>query len=207
MGYPKENVFENTVKNFLKPIWSYMKDDRVTEIMINGPKDIFIEMEGRIHKTEAQFEDEDMLRAAVTNIAQSMGRRIDDDNPCLDARLPNGYRLHAVLPPCARNGTTVAIRKFFEVQMSLKDAVKNGTLNQVAAMFLDISIKMGKNIIVSGGTGSGKTTLLSTFCQRVPKGQRVILIEDASELRLDYDHAVFFETRMPDAEGKGAVVC
>ncbi len=205
MSFSKEKVFEKTVKNFLKPIWVYMQDNKVTEIMINGHKNIFIEVDGKIQKTKSQFDDEDMLKAAVTNIAQSMGRRIDNKNPCLDARLPNGYRIHAVLPPCARNGTTVAIRKFFEVQMSLKDTVKKGVLSQIAAMFLDVSIKIGKNIIVSGGTGSGKTTLLSTLCQRVLQGERVIIIEDASELRWDYDHAVFFETRLPDSQGKGAI--
>ena len=199
------SVFEQSIRNFLKPIWSYLQDDKVTEVMINGPKDIFIEIDGKIQKVEAQFENEDLLRAAVNNIAQSVGRRIDEHNPRLDARLPNGYRIHAVLPPCARNGTTVAIRKFFEVQITLKDCIKNETLNRAVAIFLDVAVKLGKNILISGGTGSGKTTFLSTLSQRMPKGERVIVIEDASELRLNYENAVFFETRQKDSQGKGAV--
>ena len=200
-----ESVFEKTIRNFLSPIWDHLQNPEVTEVMINGHKDIFIEVKGKIQKTASQFDDEDILRAAVTNIAQSVGRRIDNQQPYLDARLPNGYRIHAILPPAARNGTTVAIRKFFEVQMTLKDAVKNETIPQVAALFLDVAIKAGKNIVVSGGTGSGKTTLLSTLCQRIPKGQRVIIIEDSSEIRLDYEHVVFFETKHADSEGHGGV--
>jgi pilus assembly protein CpaF len=119
----------------------------------------------------------------------------------LDARLPNGYRIHAVLPPCARKGTTVAIRKFAAVQMTFKDYVKIGALTVDGAQFLDIAMKLGKNILVSGGTGSGKTTLLGVLCERIPPGQRIIVIEDASELKVEYEHVVFFETRMTSNDG------
>lgn len=199
------DVFIQSLKNFLAPIASFLEDERITEIMINGPTSIWIEVGGKVQKTNAQFSDEDSLIAAVNNIAQSVGRRVDELNPRLDARLPNGFRIHAVLPPCARNGTTVAIRKFANKQMTFKDLILIGSLTSDAAQFLDLSIKLGKNMLVSGGTGSGKTTLLGVLSNRIPKGERLIVIEDASELKIDYEHAVFFETRMADGQGQGEV--
>ncbi len=199
------SVFENAIKNFLAPIWPLLRDETVTEVMINGPHDIWVETKGKVKKTQARFNDEDSLRAAVNNIAQSVGRRINEQEPRLDARLPNGYRIHAVIPPCARNGTTVAIRKFAAVQFTFKDYIQLGALSLDAAQFLDICMKLGKNILVSGGTGSGKTTLLSVLTSRIPKGQRVIVIEDSSELKVEYEHVVSFETRMPNEQGEGEV--
>jgi pilus assembly protein CpaF len=199
------DVFREAIQNFLSPIRHLLEDERVTEVMINGPSEIWIEIAGKVQKTDAKFRDEDSLRAAINNIAQSVGRVVNDAEPRLDARLPNGYRIHAVLPPCARKGTTVAIRKFSAVQMSFKDYVKIGALTVDTAQFLDISMKLGKNILVSGGTGSGKTTLLGVLCERIPPGQRIIVIEDASELKVDYEHAVFFETRLADDHGRKAV--
>jgi len=198
-------VFEDSLKSFLSPIASLLEDESITEIMINGPKDIWVESKGKVKKVNIQFPDEDSLRAAVNNIAQSVGRRVSDEEPRLDARLPNGYRIHAVIPPCARNGTTVAIRKFSKVQMTFKDLVKFGSITPDAAQFLDICMKLGKNVLVSGGTGSGKTTLLGVLCDRIPPGQRVIVIEDSSELSVEYEHVVFFETKAEDDQGKGEV--
>lgn len=200
MSGPGE-VFREAIRNFLSPIQRWLDDESVTEIMINGPHEIWVEIEGKVKKVEAQFRDEDSLRAAVNNIAQSVGRVINETEPRLDARLPNGYRIHAVLPPCSRKGTTVAIRKFATVQMTFKDYVKLGALTTDAAQFLDIAMKLGKNILVSGGTGSGKTTLLGVLCERIPPGQRIIVIEDASELKVEYEHTVFFETRLADNRG------
>lgn len=200
MSQPSQ-AFTDALDNFLSPVKHLLEDEAVTEIMINGPNDIWVEMSGKVSKTDARFSDEDALRAAVNNIAQSVGRTIDEKEPRLDARLPNGYRIHAVIPPCARNGTTVAIRKFSAVQMSFKDYVSYGTINVDGAQFLDIAMKLGKNILVSGGTGSGKTTLLGVLTERIPKGQRIIVIEDASELKVDYEHVVFFETRMANDTG------
>ena len=197
MGAPG-SVFQEAIRNFLAPVEQFLNDENVTEIMINGPRDIWVEIAGKIQKTNAKFNDEDSLRAAVNNIAQSVGRVINENYPRLDARLPNGFRLHAVLPPCSRNGTTVAIRKFSTKQISFKDYVRMGSISVDAAQFLDIAVKLGKNILVSGGTGSGKTTLLGVLCERIPPGQRVIVIEDASELKIEYEHVVFFETRMAD---------
>ena len=199
------SIYEESIKGFLAPIWHLLKDEAITEVMINGYKEIFIEVEGKIKKTDVEFADEDSLMAAVNNIAQSVGRTINYDKPRLDARLPNGYRIHAVIPPCARNGTTVSIRKFSTKQLTFKDLINFGAITVEAAQFLDIAMTLGKNILVSGGTGSGKTTLLSLLCNRIPPGQRIIVIEDSSELAIDYEHVVFFETRMADEQGRGEV--
>ncbi|MBN1114806.1 MAG: CpaF family protein [Oligoflexia bacterium] len=173
--------------------------------MINGPRDIFIERKGKIIKTNASFSDEGSLIAAARNIAQFVGRPLDDENLTMDARLPDGSRVHVVIPPSARNGTTIAIRKFFKVSLTLKDLINFGALSLDAARFIDICVFLAKNIIVSGGTGSGKTTLLSSIASRIPKTQRIIVIEDASELQINQEHVVFFETKAANDEGKGAV--
>lgn len=200
----KSNVFRDAIQNSLGPIKHLLEDVTVSEIMINGHDQIFIEKKGKLEKTSASFPDEDSLRAAVNSIAQSVGRRVSEEEPRLDARLPEGYRIAVVIPPCAK-GTTVAIRKFSSTKISFADYIRLGTLTEDSARFLDICMFLGKNIIVSGGTGSGKTTLLSVLTSRIPKGQRLIIIEDTAELQVDYDHAVFFETRQADAFGKGEV--
>lgn len=205
MADDKLTVFQAAIRQFLGPIVAFLEDPQISEILINGPKDIFIETNGKLVKTQAQFADEDSLRAAVNTIAQSVGRRIGSDEPRLDARLPDGSRIAAVIPPCARNGTTVSIRKFTQKKISFKEYVQMGALSPDAAQFLDICMFLGKNIIVSGGTGSGKTTLLSLLCSRIPRGQRVIVIEDSSELSIAYDHVVNFETRQANSLGEGEV--
>ncbi len=199
------SVFFAAIKNFLGPIYTLLEDDNVSEILVNGPFDIFVEQGGKLTKTDLKFKSEDELMAAVNSIAQSVQRRINEEEPRLDARLPDGSRVHVVIPPCARNGTTVSIRKFMKTSISFKDYIKWGAVTQDGAQFLDLSMFLGKNILVSGGTGSGKTTLLGLLCSRIPKGQRLIVIEDASELTVEYDHVVFFETRMADKQGKGEV--
>lgn len=199
------SAFESAIQNFLKPIADLLNDESITEVMINGHEDIWVEIGGKIQKTDARFSDADELKAAVNSIAESVGREINDANPRLDARLPNGYRIHAVIPPCARNGTTIAIRKFSKTSMTFKDLINFGAITVDAAQFLDLSMKLGKNIIVSGGTGSGKTTLLGVLASRIPKGQRIIVIEDSTELTIEYEHVVFFETRMADEQGNGEV--
>ena len=201
------DVFSSSIDNFLEPIADLLADESVSEIMINGPKEIFIERKGKIRRVPNQFNNEDNLIAAINNIAQSVGRVIDNENPTLDARLPppRNYRIHAVIPPCARSGTTIAIRKTSKVQMTLKDYIRFQTITPDAAQFLDLSVFLGKNCLISGGTGSGKTTLLGLLAGRIPKGQRIIVIEDASELSIEYEHVVFFETKMADEQGKGEV--
>ncbi len=198
-------VFKEAINNFLGPITHLLDDDTVSEILINGPDEIFIERGGKMVTTDASFPDEDSLRAAVNAIAQSVGRRINDQEPRLDARLPDGSRIHAVLPPMSRKGTTVAIRKFFSSDMTFKKYVQLGAITVEGAQFLDAAMKLGKNILVSGGTGSGKTTLLGLLCGRIPPGQRIIVIEDSTELTIDYEHVVFFETRKATDSGLSEV--
>lgn len=200
-----DSVFKAAIRNFLGPVLPFLEDASISEILINGPHEIFVESKGKLRRVEAKFPDEDSLRAAVNNIAQSVGRRISDDEPRLDARLPDGSRIAAVIPPCSRKGTSVSIRKFTQTKITFKDYINLGAITQDGAQFLDICMFLGKNLIVSGGTGSGKTTLLSLLCSRIPKGQRVIVIEDSSELNVNYDHVVMFETRQANAQGKGEV--
>lgn len=198
-------LYRDTLQNFLSPIAAYLEDESVSEIMINGPFEIFVEKNGVIQKTEARFEDETALGSAVQNIAQFVKREINERNPTLDARLPDGSRIHVVLPPCARKGTTVAIRKFKKSAVSLVDLVQWGALSKDAARFLDVCVFLGKNIVVAGGTGSGKTTLLNVLSSRIPKSQRLLVIEDSSELQIDLPHVVLFETKMADEMGEGEV--
>ncbi len=192
------SVFSDAIKTFLSPIGDLLADETVSEVMINGHDEIFIEQKGLVFKVENQFPSEDSLISAMRAIAQSVGRVIDDDNPRLDARLPDGSRIHVVLPPMAKNGTTVAIRKFSQEKLTLNDLISFGSMSKEAARFLDICIYLGKNIIVSGGTGSGKTTMLNVLGSRIPKTQRLIIIEDAAELQVKAEHVVNFETRKDD---------
>lgn len=194
------SVFKDAIDQFLYPIKEHLEDPGVSEVMINGPHEIFVEKKGLVYKTESKFHNEEALVSAMRAIAQSVGRRIDKDNPRLDARLPDGSRIHVVLPPMAKNGTTVAIRKFSKEKLTLNDLISFGSLSKEAARFLDICIFLGKNIIVSGGTGSGKTTMLNVLGSRIPKTQRLIIIEDAAELQVKAEHVVNFETRKADAE-------
>ena len=192
------SIFKDAIANFLNPIKDLLEDEKISEIMINGPKEIFIEQNGKVIKTSHQFANEEELMTASRAIAQSVGRVIDQENPCLNARTPDGYRIHAVLPPMSKNGLVMAIRKFSKESLTLKDLIQFGALSQDAARFLDICIYLGKNIIISGGTGSGKTTLLSILASRIPDNQRLIVIEDASELDIKSKHVVSFETRNAD---------
>src|SRR5580765_2642562 len=187
------SVFETSVQVFLAPVLQYLKDDTITEIMINGPKTIFIERHGFIEKVDVKFEDDNSLMAAVRNISQFVGRPIDDEHPFLDARLPDGSRIHAVVPPIARNGTTVCIRKFSKEKLTLKDLITKGALNPEAARFLDVCLYLKKNIMISGGTGSGKTTILGILASRCQPDQRIVVLEDSAELKIYNKHVVFFE--------------
>lgn len=198
-------VFEDSVGTFLSPVKDYLAEDAVTEVLINGPNEVFVERKGLLEKTPAKFKDEQALQAAVRNIAQFVGRRIDEDNPILDARLPDGSRVAAVLPPCSRKGTTLSIRKFSKGNPTFVDLINRGSISKEGARFLDVCIYLAKNIIISGGTGSGKTTLLNVLGSRIPGTQRLLIIEDSSELKINTDHVVFFETKHADEAGKGQV--
>src|SRR6185437_11875309 len=171
----------------------------------NGPEEIFVERNGVLEKTDARFHDEQALQAAVRNIAQFVGRRIDDENPILDARLPDGSRVAAVLPPLSRRGTTLSIRKFSKTSPTFIDLIQRGSITKDAARFLDICVFLAKNVLVSGGTGSGKTTFLNVLGGRIPGTQRLLIIEDSSELKIKTNHVVYFETRPADEMGKGEI--
>lgn len=199
------SVFDASVQAFLKPILHFLKDDSVTEIMINGYDTIFVERAGMVEKVDVKFDDEGALMAAVRNISQFVGRPISEDHPFLDARLPDGSRIHAVVAPIAKCGTTVAIRKFSKTKLEMKDLIAKGALNADAARFLDVCLYLKKNIIVSGGTGSGKTTLLNILASRCQPNQRILVLEDSSELKIYNNHVVYMEARPADEYGKGLV--
>jgi pilus assembly protein CpaF len=192
------DVFKDAIKSLLSPIGDLLENPDVSEVMINGPFEIFIEEKGLVYLSPNKFPDEDSLMASMRAIAQSVGRVIDADNPRLDARLPDGSRICVVIPPMAKNGTTVAIRKFSEEKLGLKDMINFGSLSPDGARFLDCCMYLGKNTLVSGGTGSGKTTMLNVLGSRMPKTQRLLIIEDAAELQIKAEHVVQFETRKAD---------
>jgi pilus assembly protein CpaF len=194
------SVFEDAIDTFLFPIRDLLENSSVTEIMINGPDEIFVEQKGLLYKVENKFSGEEELTAAFRAVAQSVGRIINDEHPRLDARLPNGSRIHVLLPPMARNGTTVAIRKFSEKKITLKDLINFGSISKEGARFIDICIHLGKNILISGGTGSGKTTMLNVLGSRTPSTQRLIIIEDAVELQVKAEHVLNFESRKDEPD-------
>ncbi len=198
-------VFDESIGTFLAPVKAFLDDESVSEVLINGPSEIFVERRGLLEKTTARFSDEQALIAAVRNIAQFVGRKIDAEHLTLDARLPDGSRIAAVVPPCSRRGTTLSIRKFSKSSVTFGDLIQRESVTKDAARFLDICVFLAKNIIVSGGTGSGKTTLLNVLGGRIPKTQRLLIIEDSSELKIAAEHVVYFETKHADAEGKGEV--
>ena len=190
---------------FLAPVRQFLEDDDVSEILINGPNQIYIEKHGKLEKTDAKFVSEPALKAAAANIAKSVQRLLNEDNPRLDARLPDGSRVHAVIPPLARCGTVIAIRKFKKDTLSIAKMLNYGSLSPEAEMILKAMVRLHKNVIVSGGTSSGKTSVLNALSSFIPDNERVLVIEDASELQLQQDHVVCFETRKPDKNGNGEV--
>lgn len=190
---------------FLAPVREYLEDDDVSEILINGPGQIYIEKKGKLQKTDARFASESALKAAASNIAKSVGRILNEDNPRLDARLPDGSRVHAVIPPLARCGTVIAIRKFKKDTLSIEKMLSFGSLSDDAVLLIKALVGLHKNVIVSGGTSSGKTSVLNALSSFIGNDERVLVIEDASELQLQQEHIVSFETRKADKNGNGEV--
>ncbi len=199
------SFFTDSLSQFLAPITPLLEDARVSEIMINGHQEIFVEISGKIQKTRIQFPSEEALIAAIRNISQFVGKPISETEPILDARLPNGSRICAVIPPCAKNGPTMAIRKFSKEKLGLPDLIKFGAISNDMARFLDLCVIVKRNILVSGGTGSGKTTLLNVLGGRIPGNERLLIIEDTAELQIKSNHVVRFETKHKDDLGKGEV--
>jgi pilus assembly protein CpaF len=188
-------VFEASLAYFLDPIARYLEDESVTEIMVNGPDLIFVERKGRLEQVPAKFDDEDALLSAIHNLTQYVGRTISVENPILDARLPAGSRVHAVIPPASRTGPCLTIRKFRSDALSLDDLLRLGTITPEAREFLEICIKLHKNVIVAGATGTGKTSLLGALAGAIADDERILIIEDTTELRLKQIHVVQLESR------------
>src|SRR5262245_21575467 len=166
-------IFEASVGYFLAPIQEFLDDDTITEVMVNRFDRIYIERAGRLESTTARFESEDALLSAVQNVAQWVGREINEEHPILDARLPDGSRVHAILPPGCRAGVCLTIRKFHRGGLSLDDLQRFGALSDAAREFLEICVRMRKNVMISGGTGTGKTSLLGAISAAIPPQERI----------------------------------
>jgi len=198
-------VFEQTILSFFDPVRGFMDDPSVSEIMINGPFEIFIERKGRIYRTDAQFKNAHALESAVRNLAQFVGRHVDENRPILEARLPDGSRVEAILPPASPDGPSVAIRRFFRETLTMERLVGFGSITPDAAQLLEAIVGAKQNVVVAGGTGSGKTSLLNVLSSFIDDGERIVVIEDARELQLQKPHVVQLESRPPDPRGHGAV--
>ena len=189
----------------LGPIEPLLKDESITEVMINGPKKIFVERKGKLQLTNVQFHDDDHLMTIIERIVSPLGRRIDESSPLVDARLSDGSRVNAIVPPLSLIGPCVTIRKFTKNPLSIDNLVGFGSLSEEMAEFLRACVKARLNIMVSGGTGSGKTTTLNVLSSFIPDDERIVTIEDAAELRLQQQHVVTLEARPANLEGKGAI--
>lgn len=199
------SVFDSVLRGALAPVATFLDDESVTEIAINGPSEVFIEQKGCLRRTEAQFDSGDKLLAALRVIAQYVGRPFDEMHPILEARMPDGSRVEALLPPVAPDGPAVSVRRFSKERLSLSKLLQFGALTEDAVETLRVLIECKQNIVIAGGTGSGKTSMLNALSALIPDGERVIVIEDARELQLQREHVVQLESRPPDARGKGAV--
>jgi pilus assembly protein CpaF len=187
------------------PIQPLLDDPDVTEIMVNGPKSVYVEKGGHLSKTGVTFENNQEVMRVIERIILPLGRRVDADTPTVDARLPDGSRVNAVIPPVAIDGASITIRKFRKDKLSIGQLIEFGSLTAPMAEFLRACVVSRLNIVVSGGTGSGKTTLLNVLSSMIPEEERIVTIEDAAELQLQQDHVVRLETRPTSLEGKGMV--
>jgi pilus assembly protein CpaF len=201
---PKE-VYEETLLSFLAPVRPFLDDPKVSEIMINGPNQIFIEKAGKLILTDARFSSGEALNAALRNIAQYVGKMVDEDNPILEARLPDGSRIEAIVPPAAPDGPSVSIRRFFKETLNVQRLVDFGSITPDCGQVLECLVSMKQNVVVAGGTGSGKTSLLNALSSFIPDGERIVIIEDSREVQLQRQHVVQLEARPGDAKGRGKV--
>jgi pilus assembly protein CpaF len=187
------------------PLDRLLADDSVTEIMVNGPHDIWIERAGRLYRSDVRFNDESHLLRMITKMVAQVGRRIDETSPMVDARLPDGSRVNAVIPPLSLSGPLITIRKFSRRRLTLEDMIELGTLNQATLEFLTRCVQAQLNILISGGTGSGKTTFLNALSTAIPTDERIVTIEDAAELRLNQTHVLRLEARPKDLAGENEI--
>ena len=198
-----EEVLDETFG--LGPLELLLKDATISDILINGPKNIYVERRGKMEKTTVQFRDNNHLMQIIDRIVSKVGRRVDEVCPMVDARLSDGSRVNAIIPPLALDGACVSIRRFGSNPLKLEDLLNYKAFTPEMVMLLEGAIKARLNIVISGGTGSGKTTLLNTLSSFIPMTDRIVTIEDAAELQLQQEHVVRLETRPPNIEGKGAI--
>jgi len=200
-------LFEQIVAEILGfgPLQALLEDDKITEIMVNGAKNIYVERDGKLYRVPITFESDDHVMRIIDRIVSPMGRRIDESSPYVDARLPDGSRVNAVIPPISLVGPTITIRKFFRNPLTIEQLIEFGTITPEAVQFLKACVEARLNIVISGGTGSGKTTLLNVLSQFIPNDERIITIENAAELQLRQEHVVTLESRPPNIEGRGEV--
>lgn len=187
------------------PITPLLNDPDITEVMVNGPDRVYIEKKGKIELTDVFFRNQNHVMHIIEKIVIPLGRRIDESMPMVDARLPDGSRVNAIIPPLALNGPTITIRKFFKEPLTIENLINFGTLTPQISSFLEACVNGRLNMVVSGGTGSGKTTTLNILSSFIPNDERIVTIEDAAELQLRQDHVITLESRPPNIEGKGAI--
>lgn len=187
------------------PINPLLLDPEISEVMVNGPNQVYVERQGKLEESHVKFRDDEHVMNIIDKIVAPIGRRIDESSPMVDARLPDGSRVNVIIPPLALNGPTITIRKFSKDPFKIEDLVRFGTLSHEMAIFLEACVKAKLNIFVSGGTGSGKTSTLNVLSSFIPSDERIVTIEDAAELQLWQEHVISLESRPPNIEGKGGI--
>lgn len=203
----KKRLFEAIVAEILGfgPLEPLLADETTTEIMVNGCKNVYVERKGKVERVPVSFESDDHVMRIIDRIVSPLGRRIDESSPFVDARLPDGSRVNAVIPPISLVGPVLTIRKFAKIPITIDDLIRNGSVTAEAVEFLKACVMSRLNVVISGGTGSGKTTLLNILSQFIPSDERIITIENAAELQLRQEHVVSLESRPPNIEGRGEV--
>ena len=203
----REQLFHDIINELLGfgPLQPLLDDPNISEVMVNNAKNVYVERDGKIIRTNITFDNDDQVLRVIDRIILPLGRRIDSDSPTVDARLPDGSRVNAVIPPCAIDGPSLTIRKFQKGKLSVDQLIEFGSITRGMADFIRACVIARFNIIISGGTGSGKTTLLNVLSSFIPEEERIVTIEDAAELRLQQEHVVRLETKAPNIEGKNAV--
>ena len=203
----RARLFEQIAAEILGfgPLQPLLEDDTITEIMVNGPKNVYIERKGRLHRVPITFENNDHVMRVIDRIVAPLGRRIDESSPYVDARLPDGSRVNAVIPPISLVGPTLTIRKFSKNPITVEQLVQFGSISNEVVQFLKACVEARLNVLISGGTGSGKTTLLNVMSSFIPDDERIITIENAAELQLRQEHVVTLESRPPNIEGRGEI--
>ena len=200
-----QEVFEEALLEFFAPVRPFLDDPKVSEVMINGPNQVFIEKGGKLELTNARFENTEALIAALRTAAQFAGKFVDETRPILEGRMPDGSRLQAIIPPAGPGGPFIAIRRFFKETLTVERLIRFGSMGQDAADTLKVMVEAKLNVIIAGGTGSGKTSMLNALSSFIPDGERIVVIEDSKEVQLQKTHVVQLEARAADPKGRGAV--